>query len=173
MAADERRWDSNDKTFEAISDAPWRSRLGNIGPLPGAGGLGLRARRHEVWRQGRALTEEVLLHLFDDELLRFRVAQVQPVLVHEDLHVLEPQLPGLFRDVLVDALAEGVPFEGNVVEPGHLALELDAEDLSGAGLVLFDRGHASTTHAHSIAQGRGLSFGGEGAGKAGPGGPAR
>jgi len=79
--------------------------------------LVLRPWRHELRGECRAIAEEVLLHLLEEEFLRFRVAEVQPVLVHEHLHVLEPQLPRLFRDVLVDALSERVPFEGNSSSP--------------------------------------------------------
>src|SRR5207248_3079758 len=79
------------------------------------------------WESGPFAKEEIL-HLFEEELLRFLGAEVEAVLVHDHLHMLHPQLPGLFGDVFIDALAEGVAFERHLVEAGHFLLELNAMD---------------------------------------------
>src|SRR5579884_2209448 len=77
------------------------------------------ARRNISGRQSRAFPEEELLHLLQQKLLRLGVPQVEPVLVHDHLHALHPQLPGFLRDLLVDALAERVAFEWDFVEARH------------------------------------------------------
>ena len=48
--------------------------------------------------------------------------------------VLDPQLPRLLGDVLVDALAERMTVERRLVQPFHLPLELHAEYFSGAAI---------------------------------------
>ena len=69
-------------------------------------------------------------HLLDEEFLRLGRGQVEAILVHEHLHVLDPHLPGFFRYVFVNLLADRVPVERRLIETGHLALELHAKDLS-------------------------------------------
>jgi len=86
------------------------------------------ARWNIVRRQRRALSEEVLLHLLQKKFLCLGRTQVEAVLVHEHFHVLDPHSPRLFRDVLINALAERMAFEWNFIQPFHLALELDAEN---------------------------------------------
>src|SRR5512139_2547466 len=49
--------------------------------------------RDEVRREGRALSEEELLALGHPDLLALRAREIEPVLVHEHLRVLEPHLP--------------------------------------------------------------------------------
>src|SRR5512133_3941565 len=63
---------------------------------------GLRLRRYEIGRQLRALAEEVLVHLLQQKLLGLRRAKVEAIFVHEHLHVLDPHLPGLLGDAVVD-----------------------------------------------------------------------
>src|SRR5450432_3188819 len=90
---------------------------------------GLRLRRHEIGRQRRALAEEVTVHLLQQKFLRLLGAQVEPVLVHEHLHVLHPHLPGFFGNGLVDLLAQRMALERSLVEPFHFALELHTKYL--------------------------------------------
>src|SRR4051812_5448167 len=63
------------------------------------------ARSYKVRRQRGAFAEEILFHLLEQKILRFFRTKIEPVLVHQHLHVLHPHLPRLFRNVLVDALA--------------------------------------------------------------------
>src|SRR5574341_1093113 len=65
-----------------------------------------------LWRdvaggQGGALAEEEIFHVLDDDLLRLFVGGVEAVLVEDHLAVLLPELAGLERNVVEDALAEG------------------------------------------------------------------
>ena len=76
----------------------------------------------EFRRQLGAFAEEVFFHLLEQEFLRFGLAQVEAVLVHDHLHVFHPALPRLFRNVFVDALAQRVAVEGNFVEAGQFLL---------------------------------------------------
>src|SRR5579872_4843979 len=80
--------------------------------------------RLELRRQLGAFAEEVFFHLFEQELLGFGLAEVEAVLVHDHLHVLDPTLPGFFGNVLVDALPQRVPVKGNFVEAGGFLLQL-------------------------------------------------
>ena len=93
--------------------------------VPASGGTKSGGKR-------RPFTEEVLFHLFEQEFLVLALAQVEAVLVHDHLHLLDPQLPGLLGDVIEDALAERVVVERPLVETFHLLLKLDAEHLPGA-----------------------------------------
>ena len=92
----------------------------------------LRFRRDEIGRQLRALAEEVLVHLFEQEFLGLRGTEVEAVLVHEHLHVLHPHLPRFLGDVVVDLLPQGMAFERDFVQSFHLLLELHAEDFARA-----------------------------------------
>src|SRR6185437_9967861 len=67
----------------------------------------------------------MLAHLLLEVLARARVREVQAVLVHEHLLVLEPALPRLLRDALPQPLAE-LSRIGRKVESLGLAPELDA-----------------------------------------------
>ena len=69
------------------------------------GELAFRFRRDVSFGQFRSFAEEKLLHLFFHDFLRIGIERIQPVLVHDHLGVLQPQLPGVFRNVFVDALA--------------------------------------------------------------------
>src|ERR1039457_349801 len=90
----------------------------------------LRFRRNEVGWQLRALAEEILVHLFEEEFLGLGGAEVEPVLVHDHLHVLNPHLPRFFGDVVEDFLAQGMPLERDFVHALHLFLELHTKDLA-------------------------------------------
>src|SRR5579864_7110198 len=114
--------------------------------------LSLRFWRHVTWRQRRAFAEEIIFHLLEQEFLRFLSAEVQPVLVHDHLHLLQPHLPGFLGDALIDALAERMAIEGRLVEPRHFLLEFDAEDFASAAGFFFDSGtehSAAATHGDS------------------------
>ena len=116
---------------------------------------GLRLRRDEIGRQLRALAEEILVHLFEEEFLGLRGAEVEPVLVHEHLHVLHPHLPGFLGDAVVDLLPQRMAFERDFVQALHFLLELHAKDLARAwpdGVVdlVETASTASTSHAFRI-----------------------
>lgn len=81
-------------------------------------------------RRRGTLAEEILFHLLDEEFLRFFGTKVQPVLIHEHFHVLNPHAPCLFRDVVVNALAKRMAFERDLGEPFHFAIQFDAIDLT-------------------------------------------
>ena len=57
-------------------------------------------------RQRRALAEEEILHLLQDQLLRLFLPRHQAVLVEDHLLPFLPELPRLRRDLLVDPLAD-------------------------------------------------------------------
>jgi len=65
----------------------------------------------------RAFPEEVLFHLLQDEFLGFRSAEVQTVLVHDHLHLFHPHGPGLFRNVIVDALTQRMSVKRRLGKP--------------------------------------------------------
>src|SRR5271167_2369228 len=112
--------------------------------------LGFGLGRHVSRGQGRALAEEKLLQVLDQDLLVLRAGGIQPVLVEHHLAVLAPHLPGFLRNVLVDAAAE-LGVEGRLVEARHLALELHAEDLALARSFGHRRSWcAAATHRRSL-----------------------
>src|SRR6266851_835202 len=92
---------------------------------PGFRTLPLGLRRLVVGRQRRALAEEVLLRLVEKDLVRLLASPGEPVLVHDHLEMLQPHLPRLLRDAVVDPLPQLVG-ERLVFQAGQLALELDA-----------------------------------------------
>ena len=67
-------------------------------------------------------------HPSEQERLRLLRSEVEPVLVHDHLHVLEPHLPGFLGNVFVDTLAERMIVEGRLVEAGKFLVQLDAEN---------------------------------------------
>src|ERR1700730_10914558 len=89
--------------------------------------------RHVALRQLCAFAEEELLHLFFHDFLRLRVEGIQTVLIHDHLRVLDPERPGLFRDILEDAPAEFAP-PRHSVKPFHLAPKLHAHHRTCPGL---------------------------------------
>src|ERR1035441_251302 len=94
--------------------------------------LSLRSRRDEVGRQLCALAEEVLVHLLEKEFLRLGCAEVEPVLIYDHLHVLDPHLPRFLGDVVEDFLRHRMALERDFVHALHFFLELHAEDLARA-----------------------------------------
>src|SRR5207244_7407404 len=66
----------------------------------------LRLRRDEIGRQLRALSEEILVHLFEEELLCLGGAEIEAVFVHEHLHVLHPHLPVFLGNVVLHLLTD-------------------------------------------------------------------
>ena len=115
-----------------------------------AGGLVLRSRWNVAGWKRSAFAEEVIFHLLEQELLRLLRAEVEPVLVHDHLHLLEPHLPGFLGDVLVDALAQRMVVERGLVESRHFPLKFDAEDLALAGLFLDRRTRHSAATTHEL-----------------------
>src|SRR5262249_3078153 len=53
---------------------------------------------------GCARSKEIVVHLLDEELLRFLCSEVEPVFVHDHLHMLHPTFPRLFGNVVIDLL---------------------------------------------------------------------
>src|SRR6266850_2402905 len=98
------------------------------------------------WQRG-AFAEEEIFHMFGNELLCFLLPRHQAVLVQDHLHPLFPELPGVDRHVVVDALAE-LAGPRHIVEPRQLLLKLDAEDLSAALVSTGSRrlGNATVSH---------------------------
>src|SRR5262245_11875674 len=117
----------------------WKARSGYRTPsfastsIPRWQPSSLRLRRHEIGRQLGPLTEEIFVHLFDEKLLGLRRAKVEAVFVHEHLHMLDPHLPRLFGDVIVDLLPERMTFERHFVQAFHFLLKLYTEDVARAG----------------------------------------
>jgi hypothetical protein len=77
-----------------------------------------------------ALAEEVLAHLLLQVLAGARVREVQAVLVHQHLLVLEPRLPRLLGDAFVELAAQLAGVRRHVQAFGFL-LQLDAIDNAG------------------------------------------
>src|SRR5687767_5807393 len=69
----------------------------------------------------------MVVHLLREVVARLLVGEVEPVLVHQHLLVLEPLPPRFLRHVLEDALAELARI-GREIESLGLATELDALD---------------------------------------------
>src|SRR5882724_7461318 len=93
----------------------------------------LRLRRHEIGGQLRTLAEEVAVHLLDQKFLCLCGAEVEPILIHEHLHVLHPHFPRVLGDTLVDFLSKRVAFERDFVQAFQLLLKLHAKHLARAG----------------------------------------
>src|SRR5262249_52146271 len=72
-----------------------------------------------------AFAEEILLALRHPDLLTLVAREIQPVLVHEHLGVLDPGPPRLLRDVLEDLLTE-LTLERGPFESFCLPAELQA-----------------------------------------------
>ena len=83
---------------------------------------------NKVRRRRGALPKEILLHLLNDEFLGVGRTEIEPILIHEHLQMLHPTLPGFLRNVVVNALTEGVSFERNLVETFGFLLQFDAEN---------------------------------------------
>src|SRR5215469_2403928 len=96
-------------------------------PGPSHSPRGLLRRRHVLARQCRSGTEEELLHLLHQELLRLRRPWLQPVLVQQHLLALHPLAPRGFRHVLVNLLPE-LRVERRLVQAFHLALVANAKN---------------------------------------------
>src|SRR5882724_4495286 len=107
-------------------------------PYDQRGQLTLRLRRHISLRQFGAFPEKKLLHLFFHDLLRVGIKRIQPVFVHHHLGVLQPQLPRLFRNAFVHALANLSP-PGDTIQSRQILVELDAVHHPRARLDWFAR----------------------------------
>src|ERR1019366_7721352 len=129
-------WDSSSRGGRRRRRESWRcgGRTANCGSRlrPRWKRSGLRSRRDEVGRQLRALAEEILVHLFEKEFLGLGGAEVEPVLVHDHLHVFDPHLPRFLGDVVEDFLPQRMALERDFVHALHLFLELHAKDLARA-----------------------------------------
>src|ERR1039458_5669024 len=86
-----------------------------------------RSGRDVIRREGRAFAKEVLVHLLDEELLGFLVAEVEAVLVHDHLQAVYPHLPGFLGNVVVDLLPQRMAVEGHFIEAFHFLLKLHTE----------------------------------------------
>src|SRR5439155_23117021 len=100
------------------------------GARPGSGGL-FGLLRHVTRRQRGAVAEEEILHVLGDEILCFLLPRHEPVLIEDHLHALLPELPGIFRDVVENALTE-LAGPRHRIEAGQLLLEFHAHDLAAA-----------------------------------------
>jgi len=68
--------------------------------------LALLRRRDELLGQLCAGAKKILLHLFDQELLRLGLPGLQAVFIEQHLGVLGPHLPRLGAHVLIDLLPQ-------------------------------------------------------------------
>ena len=83
-----------------------------------------------------AFAEKELLHLFFHYFLRAGIEGIEAVFVHDHFGVLDPELPGIFRNAFVDALAE-FALPGWAIESGEVAVKFNAMHYAGAGLDRF------------------------------------
>src|SRR5579883_1224055 len=83
-----------------------------------------------------AFAKEELLHLLFHDFLGVGIDRIQAIFVHDHFGVFEPELPGIFRDILIDALAE-FAFPRHAIEAGQLLAEFHTVDHAGAGLDRF------------------------------------
>src|SRR5581483_10347211 len=90
-----------------------------------------RLLRNVTGRQCRALAEKEVLHVLRHEVLRLFLPGHEAILVEDHLHAVFPELPGVDRHVLVDALTQFAG-PGRRVEPRQLFLELDAHHRAAA-----------------------------------------
>ena len=101
----------------------------------------LRFLRHVVgWRLDAARTEQELFALLLEDFVRLLRREIEAVLVDDPLGVLDPVLPGLGRDVVVDALAQGI-VERLVGEARKLLAEFCALDHTAHVGVLSTKPH--------------------------------
>src|ERR1051325_2984867 len=115
----------------------------------------LGGRCDVVGRELGALAEEILLGLLVEQPLPLGGGQIQPVLVDDHLRELQPPLPRLHRDVVVDALPELV-LERLVRDRGQLLAQLRALDHSRHASVLRRKlWHLSPMVEKAKAKGRG------------------
>src|SRR5438477_1577258 len=91
----------------------------------------LRLLRHIARWQRCTFPEEEVLHMPGNQVLRFLLPRHESIFVENHLHPVFPQLPGLRRDVLEDALTQ-LSGPRRRVEPRQLLLELRAEHLASA-----------------------------------------
>jgi hypothetical protein len=80
-----------------------------------------------------AFAEEELLHLLFHDFLRAGIEGIEAVFVHDHFGMLDPELPGVFRDRFVDALSK-FAFPRRAIEAGQVAAEFDAVHHARAGL---------------------------------------
>src|SRR5690242_3556774 len=89
--------------------------------------LPLRAARSlrypTLWHLG-ILAEEEFLHLLAQDLAGIGVGQIQPIMVDEQARMLLPHLPGLLRDIVIDALAN-LTGDGRFLQPWQLPAQFD------------------------------------------------
>src|SRR6266404_188720 len=80
-----------------------------------------------------AVAEKELLHLFFHYFLRAGSEGIEAIFVHHHFGMLDPELPGFFRNAFVDTLTE-FAFPGRTVEAGQVAAKFHAVHRAGAGL---------------------------------------
>src|SRR5271168_5659739 len=79
-----------------------------------------------LW-QGRSLAKEELFHLLHDRFLVFAAGWVQAIFVQQHLAELDPLVPRLLRDVLINPFPEfGV--KGRLVQAGQIFFQLGTEN---------------------------------------------
>src|SRR5260370_11346678 len=85
----------------------------------------LLRRRDKFFGKLRSLAEEILLHLFHQKLLGFRLPGLETVFIQEHLGVLGPHPPRFGAYVFENLLAQRRVKRG-LVEPGQLFAQLHA-----------------------------------------------
>src|SRR5579864_4852830 len=78
-----------------------------------------------IRRRRGAFSEEILLHLADDDFLIFAARGVHAVFVEQHLAEFSPLVPGLLRDVVINLVAE-VGVKRGLVQAGKFLMEFDA-----------------------------------------------
>src|SRR5262245_57112177 len=111
-------------------------RLSQQAPMACFGGRrgstrSLRLLWHVPGRQRGAFTEEEVLHVLGDEILRFLLPGHEPVLVQDHLHALFPEFPRVLGHVFEDALTKLARPQRRIVAR-QLLLKLRAPDLAAA-----------------------------------------
>src|SRR6266849_5515026 len=100
--------------------------------------------RNVSLRQLSAFAKEKLLHLLFHDFLRVGIEGVQPVFVHDHLGMLQPKLPGIFRNAFVHTLANLAP-PRNTIQPRQVPVKLDAVHHARARLYRFAGCRCRTT----------------------------
>ena len=98
-------------------------------------GMHLFGRRDEFFGQLRSRAKEILLHLLDKELLRFRLPRLQAIFIEQHLGVLGPHAPRLGAYVFINLLSQ-FSIERGFVQAGKFASKLCAFDHTRHGNIV-------------------------------------
>lgn len=89
-----------------------------------------------AFRELGALSEKKLLHLLFHDFLGVGIEGIEAVFIHDHLGVLDPELPGIFRNTFVDPFAQ-FTLPGRAVKAGEVAAKFNAMHHARAGLHRF------------------------------------